>query len=108
MKKNKNIQKRPQSPRNTVQCVSNLQPLTSQRSKTNSQQLLKKYKQNIQTDISKQSNIPSKYRIVTEPIDDRMMHLTQSYARLSRSKKKDVKFESQHNSIKVKQKTLSN
>jgi hypothetical protein len=108
MKKLKNIQKRPQSPRNTVQSICNMQPLASQRSKTNSQQLLKKYKQNIQTDISKQSTIPSKYRIVTEPIDDRMMQLTQSYAKLSRSKKREVKFESQHNSIKIKQKTLSN
>jgi hypothetical protein len=108
MKKIKNMPKRPQSPRNTIQSISNLQPLASQRAKSNSQQLLKKYKQTIPTDISRQSNIPSKIRIVTEPIDERMLQLSQSYAKLSRSKKKEVRFESQHNSIKIKQKTLSN
>jgi hypothetical protein len=108
MKKLKNLQQRSPSPRNAVLSNTNLQPLSSQRSKSNSQQLLKKYKQNIQIDLSKQSTIHNKYRIVTEPIDDHMFQMTQSYAKLSRPKRKDAKFDSQHNSIKSRQKTLSN
>lgn len=108
MKKLKNLQQRSPSPRNAALSNTNLQPLSSQRSKSNSQQLLKKYKQNIQIDLSKQSTIHNKYRIVTEPIDDHMLQMTQSYAKLSRPKRKDTKFDSQHNSIKSRQKTLSN
>jgi len=62
MKNLKAFTKRSQSPKNNT---NNLQPLPSQRSRNNSQKLLHKYKQNLKTDISKQSALPNKYRIVT-------------------------------------------
>jgi hypothetical protein len=53
-------------------------------------------------------NTPNKYRIITEPVDDHIMQLTKSYSRLSKPKNKEIKIESQHNSIRTRQKTISN
>jgi len=50
----------------------------------------------------------NKYRIVTEPMDDNMQQITKSYSKLVRSKQREVKFDSQHTSIKLRQKTFSN
>lgn len=80
--------KRSQSPKNNQ---NNIQPLPSQRSRNNSQRLLNKYKQNLKTDISKQSALPNKYRIVTEPFEDHLLQLSQSYAKLSRPSKREGK-----------------
>lgn len=107
MKNLKTVVKRASSPKPS-HAVHQLQPLPSQRSKANSQQLFKKYNQNAPVDLTRQSALPNKYRIVTEPIDDHLLQLSKSYAKLSRSKRKDAKFDSQHNSIKSRQKTLSN
>ena len=107
MKNLKTVVKRASSPKPT-HAAHQLQPLPSQRSKANSQQLFKKYNQNAPADLTRQSALPNKYRIVTEPIDDHLLQLSKSYAKLSRSKRKEAKFDSQHNSIKARQKTLSN
>lgn len=86
MKNLKTVIKKGSSPRITTE--NNLQPLASQRSKTNSQHVFSKYNKNAIVDLSKQSNVQNKYRIVTEPIDDRIMQLSKSYAKLSKSKRK--------------------
>lgn len=65
--------------------LANLQPILSQRGKANSSQHVLKKNNHIE---AKHSTIDNKYRIVTEPIDDRMLQLSHSYAKLSRSKKK--------------------
>lgn len=107
MKNLKTVVKRASSPKPT-HAANQLQPLPSQRSKANSQQLFKKYNQNAPADLTRQSALPNKYRIVTEPMDDHLLQLSKSYAKLSRSKRKEAKFDSQHNSIKSRQKTISN
>lgn len=107
MKNLKTVVKRASSPKPS-HAANQLQPLPSQRSKANSQQLFKKYNQNAPADLTRQSALPNKYRIVTEPMDDHLLQLSKSYAKLSRSKRKETKFDSQHNSIKSRQKTISN
>lgn len=107
MKNLKTVVKRAASPR-PMHAGNQLQPLSSQRSKANSQQIFKKYNQNAPADLTRQTALPNKYRIVTEPMDDHLLQLSKSYAKLSRSKRKETKFDSQHNSIKSRQKTISN
>jgi hypothetical protein len=87
MKKLKAVIKRVSSPKNAANTTP-LQPISTHRSKSNSQQIFKKYNQNTPIDLSKQSAIVNKYRIVTEPIDDCILQLSKSYAKLSRSKRK--------------------
>ena len=87
MKSLKTVIKRASSPK-ISQTNTALQPLSTQRSKANSRDVFNKYNQNLHTDLSKQSIIGNKYRIVTEPIDDNMLQLAKCYAKLSRSKHK--------------------
>jgi hypothetical protein len=88
MKNLKTVIKRASSPKTAQSNAAPLQTLSSHRGKGTSRDIFKKYNQSTPIDLSKQSIIPNKYRIVTEPIDDHMLQLSKSYARLSRSKGK--------------------
>ena len=56
-----------------------------------SQRVLKRYNPGNTMDMNKQSLLTNKYRIVTEPIEDHMIQLSKSFAKLSKSKKKSVR-----------------
>lgn len=106
MKSLKNIVKRSPSPRNPQAPPQNSQGIASQRSKNNSQNLLRKYNQ-ANIEMEKRPLSKNKYRIVTEPIDDHLSQLAKSYAKLAPQRLREGKFESQHTSIKGRQKSVS-
>lgn len=67
--------------------------LPSSRSKHSSHTtFFKKYNQTNFPDATKHSIVNNKYHIVTEPVDDRMLQISKSYSKLSRSKRKEGKF----------------
>lgn len=62
----------------------------SQRNKNSSHNLYKKYNQgNLIT--TKESIFHNKYRIVTEPVDDRMGQISRSYSKLAVAKRKETR-----------------
>lgn len=91
MKKLKIISRNADSPKTNPSRQNQGNLIASQREKSDSQRVFRKYKQANTMDLNKQSFLANKYRIVTEPVEDHAVQLSKSFAKLPKSKRRSVK-----------------